>query len=156
MNKGLLLGLALLFGASMFLGSAMPAWAAEGSKEQRVCAWDSSMARAGSSSGLVGALVFDQQKEAVGRVIDVTYREEWVTNFLIVSLCLPGMSDRLVAIPYTSSDRSAHVKSVTLALSQKDLEGAPSFSTKEWPNLMKSGWAQASFEYFAKTTYFRS
>lgn len=154
-KKGLLLGLALLFGASMFLVSAMPAFAAEDSMAQSACPFDRSWSRAYlPGGGFIGALVLDREGEDVGRVIDVTTNNQGTINFLIVSLCLPDMSDRLVAIPYTASDSPAKSGDVTLALTMDDLKGAPTFSRDEWPYQVHYGWAQEAYNYFEKTQYF--
>ena len=154
MNKGLRLGLVLLFGASMFLVSAMPAFAAEESMAQTACPFDTSWSRADLTSGLIGALVLDREGQDVGRVISVTADNQGTINFLIVSLCLPGMSDRLVAIPYTASDSPAKMGTVTLALTMEDLKGAPTFSKDAWPYQVPYGWSQEAYNYFEKTQYF--
>ncbi len=149
MNKIWALGFALLLGGSLFVGYAIPTWAEEQPMAEGTCALDTHFIVPEDVSGLIGALVLDQNREELGRVVGVEYSsDEDLTNFLIVSSCLPGMSERLVAIPYTTFF-PVSIGTVTLGLSKDEFMNAPVYS-----GIIGEDWANQSLEYWQKTPYF--
>ena len=93
MKKIWALGFALVLGASMFLGFAVPTWAEETSMAQGACALDTSWNKPAYGGDLFGALVLDQNREELGRVVEVAVDSKGdLTNFLLISSCLPGMN----------------------------------------------------------------
>jgi hypothetical protein len=104
-------------------------------------------------SGYLGAMAVDRQYNELGRVIDVTAGTEGMVNFLIVSSCLPGMGDRLVAIPVREFDIHESVGTVVTGITQEEFEKAPAISSKEWNNLGSrwSSWIRGDYNYFEKT-----
>ncbi len=159
MKRMLSWGMVSLFAFSMVWVYASPAWAGEGSMDQGSMAQSGcpmiQASRTPEVSGMVGALVANRQNEELGRVIHVTYGPDGGINFLIVSSCLPGMSGRLVGVPYRSFDNYPEGKSeVTLNLSTEDFKNAPSFTQDSWPNGVDRDWAQKAYEYFESTQYF--
>ena len=150
MNKIWALGFALLLGASMFAGSAIPAWAEEQSMAQSACTLDMSWKEPVYASELFGALVLDQNREGLGRVVGVTFENgEDMTNFIIVSSCLPGRAEELVAIPFKGYPYSPSEGTLTLGLSKEDFANAPVYS-----GILEDNWAQKAFEYWEGTPYF--
>jgi len=136
--------------------AASPAWTGEGTMAQSACPEIQAMNNKSiDMSGLLGAMVFNKDNEALGRVVDVSGSPSGGINFLIVSSCLPGMSGQLVAVPYTSYDYlPPRWDSVTLNLTTEDFKNAPSFSADSWPNRAGSDWSTKAYEYFEKTQYF--
>ena len=146
--------MALLFAVSMFWVYASPAWAAEGSMTETGCPMVQAYATP-DVSGLVGAIVKNQNNEELGRVVDATFSPDGGTNFLIVSSCLPGMTGQLVAVPYRSMGYFPQTRdTVTLNISTEDFKNAPSFSKDSWPNGVGKDWVNKDYEYFEKTQYF--
>ena len=72
-------------------------------------------------------------------------------NYLIFSSCLPGMSDKLVAIPVWDFDTTQRFATVTVSVTKDQFLGAPAISSMEWNNLGSrwTSWLEeehASFE----------
>ncbi len=136
--------------------AASPAWTGEGDMAQSACPEVQAMNnRSIDMSGLLGASVMNKDHEALGRVIDVSGSPSGGINFLIVSSCLPGMSGRVVAVPYTSYDYAPpRWNSVTLNLTTEEFKNAPSFSADSWPNGAESDWSTKAYRYFENTQYF--
>jgi len=148
MKKLLSYGLVLLFGASLFWVYASPAWAE--SMGQGECPWNEAWSRGDDPSGLVGAVALSPELNELGRVVDVTDSPDGGINFLIVSSCLPGMSGRLVAVPYNSFHNfQGQVDNVELPVSTKEFRDAPNFSRDSWPH--NANWAQNAYRYFERS-----
>jgi hypothetical protein len=105
------------------------------------------------NSGYLGAMAVDREYNGLGRVIDVTSGSDGTVNFLIVSSCLPGMGDRLVAIPVREFDIRESVGTVVTIITQEEFEKAPAISSKEWNDLGSqwSSWIRDDYNYFEKT-----
>lgn len=150
MKKNWALGFALVLGAFMLLGYAVPSWADGQSMAQGACALDTSRSKSAYGSDLFGALVLDQNREELGRVVEVTVDSKGdLTNFLLISSCLPGMNGELVAIPFTAYPYSPSRGIVTLGLSKEEFMNAPRYF-----GIPGEGWAQKAYEYWERTPYF--
>jgi hypothetical protein len=155
MKKAWIVTWALLLGGAMFWTMATPAWAAwsvGSGTPKRGCAYEPLKGVGNNQSAYIGALVADRQNETLGTVSDVTVDSGGMVNFLIVTPCLPGMTDRLVPVLYRTVDITfpASVDRVTVNLTKEDFKGAPSFSAGQWPTEVNSGWAQRAFNYYEK------
>lgn len=147
MKKVLSYGLVLLFGAALFWVYASPAWA--GSMGQSECPLNEAWGRGYDPSGLVGAVALSPGLNELGRVVYVADSPDGGINFLIVSSCLPGMSGRLVAVPYNSFHNfHGQVDNVELPFSTKEFKDAPNFSVDSWSH--EANWAQNAYRYFEK------
>src|SRR5271157_3560112 len=104
MKKLLVSAIAVVFGMSMFVAYAVPATAGEDTTAQGASCPTLSFSGPSYGSGYMGAIVLDPQDNELGRVFDVMSAEEGSINYLIVYSCLPGMSDKLVAIPVRDFD----------------------------------------------------
>ena len=150
MKKNWALGFALVLGASMFLALAVPTGAEEQSMGQSTCALDTSWSKPFYSSDLFGALVLDQDRQELGRVVGVTVDSKGeLTDFLIVSSCLPGGAEELVAIPFKGYPYSPSEGIVILGLSKEDFMNAPRYT-----GMTGEDWANRAYEYWEKTPYF--
>ncbi len=135
--------------------AASPAWTSEGTMAKSACPEIQAMNnRSIDMSGLLGAMVLNKDHEALGRVVDVSGSDSGGTNFLIVSSCLPGMSGRLVAVPYRSYEYGSRWDSVALNLTTEEFRNAPSFSADSWPDGVYSDWSTKAYRYFENTQYF--
>jgi hypothetical protein len=149
MNKIWTVGLTALFGAAMVMAIVAPARPDEGAMGASACPWYLSLGGPSHESSYVGAMVLDRRGEGLGRVIDVTVDGRGLVNFLIVSSCLPGMPDQLVAIPFSAFDTPGKVEIVTLDLTRDNFEAAPSFHKDSWPYQQSGGnWAETAYLYF--------
>jgi hypothetical protein len=151
------LGMALLFGASMFWSYPASTWAAEKDMAQSVCRVYESPIQYPEISGLRGNAVMDQNGQELGRVASVTFEVSGgTTNFIIVSSCLPGMEGKLVAIPYQASAYAMEQGPVKLlGVSMEDFKNAPSFSTNAWETgQLPHNWAQEAYDYWVNTHLF--
>jgi len=147
MKKILSYALVLLFGASLFWVYASPVWAE--SMGGSACPWNKAWDREYDPSGLVGAVALSPGLNELGRVVDVMDSPDGGINFLIVSSCLPGMSGRLVPVPYYSSHYfGGQVDNVELPFSTKEFMDAPNYSRDSW--LQDENWPQDAYRYFEK------
>ena len=72
-----------------------------------------------------------------------------MTNFIIVSSCLPGKAEELVAIPFKGDLYSPSEGTLTLGMSMEDFANAPVYS-----GILGDNWAKKAFEYWERTPYF--
>ena len=165
MKRIWVLGFALLLGAPLFLGYAIPTWAEEQGMAQGACALDTSWSKPAydtpgyGTESLFGVLVSDWTGEELGRVVGVTFESgEDMTNFIIVSSCLPGKSGQLVAIPFKANPSYFPTKAnlypsekgvLTLDLNKEEFMNAPRYS-----GIPGENWAQKALEYWENTQYF--
>ncbi len=145
------LGFALVLGVSMFLGYSVPTWAEEQNMGQAACALDTSWKEPSIANELFGVLALDQNREELGRVVGVSFadHEEYVTNFILISSCLPGMNGELVAIPFTAYPYSPSEGILSLGLTKEEFMNAPRYS-----GILGDNWAQKALRYWEKTEYF--
>jgi hypothetical protein len=154
MDKRTFMTMAILGALFLFAPWAAPAVAGETDMGAAYCSWNADMAYSRLDTGDLGYLsaqVLDREGTLLGRVVDVAVNAEGYINFLIVSPCLPGMGgDQLVAVPYSAFERGFRVDSVKVGLTREVFEGAPSFSSSEWPDAVRGHWAETSWNYFDK------
>ncbi len=145
------LGFALVVGVSMLLAYSAPTWAEEQNMDQSACALDTSWKEPSIASELFGVLALDQNKEELGRVVGVSFSdtEEYVTNFILISSCLPGMNGELVAIPFTGYPYSPSEGILSLGLTKEEFMNAPRYY-----GAVGVDWAQRALRYWEKTEYF--
>jgi len=147
------LAIAVVFGLSMFFTYAGPAAASEDTMAQGASCTIPSFSGASHDSGYLGALVLDPQGNELGRVFDVMSASEGTADYLIVYSCLPGMSDKLVAIPIWDFDSPQKLGTVTVSTTKEQFMGAPAISSNEWSDLGSrwTHWLEDDHAYFEKT-----
>ena len=154
MNKLLALAISLVFGMSMFFAFAGPATAGEDTMMQGTSCAIPSFSSPSQNSEYLGALVLDSQNNELGRVVDVTAGTDGAVNFLVVYSCLPGMSDKLVAIPVFDSELSYGQKlgTVTVSVTKDEFMGAPAITSQEWTDIGSrwNHWFNENRDYFGK------
>lgn len=157
------LGVALLFGASMFLSYPVSTWASEQGMNHNSYPTYTSRIRYPGVSGLRGVAVLDQNGQTLGKVAAVTFDESGgATNFILVSSDLPGMYGKLVAIPYESTAYATtegaipNVEGpVVLGVTMKEFKDAPTISFHSWrTDELSHGWSQQAYQYWSNTPYF--
>jgi hypothetical protein len=153
MKKLLILAISVVFGMSMFFAYAGPATAGEEMMAQGAACANPSFSGASHDSGYMGALVLDPQNNELGRVFDVTSGIDGQINFLVVYSCLPGMADKLVAVPVWDTDIPQRVGTVTVSITKEQFLGAPGVTSQEYSDLgfRWSRWFEDNHTYFEKT-----
>ena len=150
MKKYFGLAIAVVFGMSMFVAYAVPAAAGEDTMAQGASCPTLSFSGPIFGSGYMGAIVLDRQDNELGRVFDLMSSDEGTINYLIVSSCLPGMSDKLVAIPVRDLDTPQRFGTVTVSVTKEQFLGAPAISTGEYADLGSrwSHWLEDNHNHF--------
>ncbi len=149
MKKVLILAISVVFGMSMFFAYAGPALAGDTMAQGTSCALPS-FTGPSHDSGYMGARVLDPQDNELGRVFDVTAGADGAINFLVVYSCLPGMTDKLVAIPVFEVETNQRVGTITVGVTKEQVMGAPAITSGEWNNLgfLWSHWFDKNRDYF--------
>lgn len=115
------------------------------------CPVNWSMAGPAQYSGYIGTLVLDPQNHELGRVVHVTYGSDDTVRFLIISSCLPGMKDKLVAYPVKLFDApEASRNTVVIKTTPEEFRGAPAIESRMYPSQVGSSWEDKSYHYFEK------
>ena len=153
MKKLLVLAIAIAFGMSMFVAYAVPATAGEDTMAQGASCATPSFSGPSYGSGYMGAMVLDPQGNGLGRVFDLMSAAEGTVDYLIVYSCLPGMSDKLVAIPVWDFDTPQRLGTVTVSVTKQQFLGAPAISSQEWSDLGSrwTYWLEDNHHYFEGT-----
>ena len=153
MKKISALAIAVVFGMSMFFAYAGPAAAGEGTMAQGASCGFPSFTGPSHDSGYLGARVMDTEGNELGRVFDLISGDEGMVNYFIVYSCLPGMSDKLVAIPVWDFDTPQRVGTVTVNITKEKFLGAPAISKQEWSDLGTrwTQWLDDNHSYFEGT-----
>jgi hypothetical protein len=153
MKKLLVLTIAVVLGMSMFVAYAVPEAAGEYTIAEGLSCATPSFSGPSFGSGYMGAMVLDPQDNELGRVFDVMSADEGTINFLIVSSCLPGMNDKVVAIPVWDLDTPQRLGTVKVSVTKEQFLGAPAISSQEWSNLgfLWTYWFEENNRYFGET-----
>lgn len=93
------------------------------------------------ASRLISMPVQSDSGQPLGTVQDIVFNSHGRATHLVIDF-----SGKLVAIPWRIAVSS--VRSGTLVLSQKRLDGAPGFAPGAWPDLGNPSWSATSDAYW--------
>lgn len=109
----------------------------------------SAMQKSERVSGILGKRVISQKGEDLGKIEDLVLTKEACLDYMILAPGgLLGTGDRLIPIPWKAVKTGAEADTIIIDMDKSQLEKAPNFESKKWPNLTDSGWYEKIREFF--------
>ncbi len=109
----------------------------------------SAMQKAERVSGILGKRVVSQKGEDLGKVEDLVLTKDGCLDYIILAPGgLLGTGDRLIPIPWKAVKTGAEADTIIIDMDKSQLEKAPNFESKKWPNLTDSDWYGKIREFF--------
>jgi sporulation protein YlmC with PRC-barrel domain len=107
------------------------------------------MEQADRVTKIIGKAVISQKGEALGKIEDIVLSKEGCLDYMILA---PGgllkTGDRLIPVPWKAVTTGAQADTIIVAMDKSQLEQAPSFESKRWPNFSDSEWYGKIREFF--------
>jgi len=109
----------------------------------------SAMEQADRVTKIIGKAVISQKGEDLGTIEDLVLSKETCLDYIILAPGgLLGTGDRLIPIPWKAVTTSAQADTIIVAMDKSQLEKAPNFESKKWPNFSDSEWYGKIREFF--------
>ena len=107
------------------------------------------MEQADRVSKILGKKVISQKGEDLGKIEDLMLSKEACLDYIILAPGgLLGTGDRLIPIPWKALKTGAQADTIIIDMDKSQLEKAPSFESKTWPNFTDSEWYGKIREFF--------
>ena len=107
------------------------------------------MEQADRVSKIIGKKVISQKGEDLGKIEDLMLSKEACLDYIILAPGgLLGTGDRLIPIPWKALKTGAQADTIIIDMDKSQLEKAPSFESKKWPNFTDSEWYGKIREFF--------
>jgi sporulation protein YlmC with PRC-barrel domain len=107
------------------------------------------MEQADRVTKIIGKAVISQKGEALGKIEDIVLSKEGCLDYMILA---PGgllkTGDRLIPVPWKAVTTGAQADTIIVAMDKSQLEKAPNFENKKWPNFSDSEWYGKIREFF--------
>ncbi|MGO9017475.1 MAG: PRC-barrel domain-containing protein [Syntrophobacteraceae bacterium] len=109
----------------------------------------SAMEQADRVTKIIGKAVISQKGEDLGKIEDIVLSKEGCFDYMILAPGgLLGTGDRLIPIPWKAVTTGAQADTIIVAMDKSQLEKAPNFESKKWPNFSDSEWYGKIREFF--------
>ena len=109
----------------------------------------SAMEQADRVTKIIGKAVISQKGEDLGKIEDIVLSKEGCFDYMILAPGgLLGTGDRLIPIPWKAVTTSAQADTIIVAMDKSQLEKAPNFESKKWPNFSDVEWYGKIREFF--------
>jgi len=100
-------------------------------------------------SKILGKKVVSKKGEDLGKIEDIMLSKEGCLDFMILAPGgLFGSGDRLIPIPWKTVKTGAQADTIIIDMDKSQLEKAPNFESKKWPNFTDSEWYGKIREFF--------
>ena len=110
---------------------------------------DAAMKQAERVTQIIGKKVISQKGEDLGKIEDIVLSKEGCLDYLILaSGGFLGTGDRLIPIPWKAVTTGAQADTIIVNMDKSQLEKAPNFESKKWPNFADSEWFGKIREFF--------
>ena len=107
------------------------------------------MEQADRVSKILGKKVISQKGEDLGTIEDLVLSKETCLDYIILAPGgLLGTGDRLIPIPWKAVKTGAQADTIIIDMDKSQLEKAPNFESKKWPNFTDSEWYGKIREFF--------
>ena len=107
------------------------------------------MEQADRVSKIIGKKVISQKGEDLGKIEDLMLSKEACLDYIILAPGgLLGTGDRLIPIPWKAVKTGAQADTIIIDMDKSQLEKAPNFESKKWPNFTDSEWYGKIREFF--------
>jgi sporulation protein YlmC with PRC-barrel domain len=105
--------------------------------------------QADRASKILGKKVISQKGEDLGKIEDLVLSKDGCLDFMILAPGgLLGTGDQLIPIPWKAVTTGAQADTIIINMDKSQLEKAPNFESKKWPNLPDSEWYGKIREFF--------
>jgi sporulation protein YlmC with PRC-barrel domain len=100
-------------------------------------------------SKILGKKVISQKGEDLGKIEDIVLSKEACLDYIVLAPGgLLGTGDRLIPIPWKAVKTGAQADTIIVDMDKGQLEKAPNFESKKWPNFTDSEWYGKIREFF--------
>jgi sporulation protein YlmC with PRC-barrel domain len=100
-------------------------------------------------SKILGTKVISRKGEDLGKIEDIALSKEGCLDFIILAPGgLLGTGDRLIPIPWKAVKTGTDADTIIVDMDKVQLEKAPNFESKKWPNFTDSEWYGKIREFF--------
>ena len=107
------------------------------------------MEHADRVSKILGKKVISQKGEDLGKIEDLVLSKEACLDYMILAPGgLLGTGDRLIPIPWKALKTGAQADTFIIDMDKSQLEKAPSFESKKYPNFTDSEWYGKIRDFF--------
>jgi sporulation protein YlmC with PRC-barrel domain len=107
------------------------------------------MEQADRVSKIIGKKVISQKGEDLGKIEDLVLSKGACLDYIILAPGgLLGTGDRLIPIPWKAVKTGAQADTIIIDMDKSQLERAPNFESKKWPNFTDSEWYGKIREFF--------
>ena len=107
------------------------------------------MEQADRVSKILGKKVISQKGEDLGKIEDLVLSKDACLDYIILAPGgLLGTGDRLIPIPWKAVKTGAQADTIIVDMDKSQLEKAPNFESKKWPNFTDSEWYGKIREFF--------
>jgi sporulation protein YlmC with PRC-barrel domain len=108
-----------------------------------------SMEQADRVSKILGKKVISQKGEDLGKIEDLMLSKEACLDYIILAPAgFLGTGDRLIPIPWKALKTGAQADTIIIDMDKSQLEKAPNFESKKWPDFTDSEWYGKIREFF--------
>jgi sporulation protein YlmC with PRC-barrel domain len=107
------------------------------------------MEQADRVSKILGKAVVSKKGEDLGKIEDLVLSKDGCLDFMILAPGgLLGTGDRLIPIPWKAVTTGAQADTIIINMEKSQLEKAPNFESKKYPNFTDSEWYGKIREFF--------
>ena len=107
------------------------------------------MEQADRVSKIIGKAVISKKGEDLGKIEDLVLSKNGCLDFMILAPGgLLGTGDRLIPIPWKAVTTGAKADTIIINMEKSQLEKAPNFESKKWPNFTDNEWYGKIREFF--------
>jgi sporulation protein YlmC with PRC-barrel domain len=107
------------------------------------------MVQADRVSKILGKKVISQKGEDLGKIEDLVLSKDACLDYMVLSpVGLLGTGDRLIPIPWKAVKTGAQADTIIIDMDKSQLEKAPTFESKKWPNFTDSEWYGKIRDFF--------
>ncbi len=108
-----------------------------------------SVEQADRVSKILGKKVISQKGEDLGTIEDLVLSKEACLDYIVLAPgALLGTGDRLIPIPWKAVTTGAQADTIIINMDKSQLEKAPSFESKKYPNFTDTEWYGKIREFF--------
>jgi sporulation protein YlmC with PRC-barrel domain len=100
-------------------------------------------------SKVLGKKVISQKGEDLGKIEDIVLSKDACLDYIVLAPGgLLGTGDRLIPIPWKAVKTGTQADTIIVDIDKSQLEAAPNFESKKWPNLSDNEWYGKMREFF--------
>ena len=100
-------------------------------------------------SKVLGKKVISQKGEDLGKIEDIVLSKDACLDYIFLAPGgLLGTGDRLIPIPWKAVKTGTQADTIIVDIDKSQLEAAPNFESKKWPNFSDNEWYGKMREFF--------